>query len=101
MFRMQYHFETPDDAQHDEMQAATVEASRIMQVQGLEAPTVLMSHDENPRRLVIEFTGKDQWECEAKQQAGQRVPEISEILATVFKRRLSRVEVYEVLTLDD
>lgn len=101
MFRMQYHFETPDDARHDEMQAAAVKASRIAQEHGLEPPTVLVSDDERPRRLVIEFTGKDKWECDAKQEAGKQIPELSDILATVFKRHMSGVEIYEVLTHGD
>lgn len=101
MFRMQYHFESPDDAQHDEMRAGALEAARIAQEHGLEPPAVLVSHDEHPRRLVIEFTGTDQWECDAKQRAGQEIPELSEVLANVFKGRMSRVEVYEVLGLSD
>lgn len=101
MFRMQYHFETPDDAQHDEMRSAALKAARIAQEHGLEPPGVLVSHDEHPRRLVIEFTGRDQWECDAKQQAGRDISELSEVLTNVFKGRMSRVEVYEVLSLGD
>lgn len=97
---MQYHFETPDDAQHEQMKAAALQAARIAQEHGLEAATVLVSHDEHPRRLVIEFTGKDQWECDAKQQAGKEIPEVSEILAKLFKGHMSRVEVYESLDRD-
>lgn len=101
MFRVQYHFETPDEAQHDEMRRGALEAARIAQQHGLEPATVLESHDEHPRRLVIEFTGRDQWDCDAKQQAGREIPEISELLAKLFKRRMSRVEVYGTLSLGD
>jgi hypothetical protein len=97
MYRMQYHFEVSDPNELQEMAEACLEAARLAEEHALVAPSTWVSRDEHDSRLVIEFTGEDQWDCDRRQQEGQQVPELAAILAKVFKRKMTRLEMYEQL----
>ena len=95
MYRMQYHFEDPDQTTLAEMRDAATRSARIAQENGLRPANIWVSDDELTPRLVIEFTGKDKWECLEQEQSGKDVPELAAILGSTFRGRLTRLELYE------
>lgn len=94
MYRLQFHFETVDDELHETLLAGAKESARLAVEKGIEPPTVWVSEDERPRRVVIEFTGTDKFDAHAKSQKGNEDPDIGPLLAELFKGRLTTVEVY-------
>lgn len=99
MYRMQYHFENSDEEAFGQMRESAIRSAHIARDNGLRPANIWVSDDDLPPRLVIEFTGKNKWECLEQEQAGKEVPELTAILGPVFRGRLTRLELYEEVDL--